>query len=306
MSDDLDPRTLRPPANIEGGGLKAALSRTALRVARQIDGGHPIKLEYAPPDVRTQRFGWGNPPNAALQALLLRSIDRYRDVLNTIETYGPDLAQIANTSGAGNEPTWGQVWFTGVDAAALYSFIRARRPARYHEIGSGNSTLFAARAVRDGGLSTRIVSVDPQPRADVESVCTESIRVPLQNADASRIAAVEAGDVVLIDSSHYVLTNSDVVTFFLDVLPSLPAGVLVGIHDVFLPDDYPWWLSDRWFSEQYVLAGWLIGAGDRAKVCLPTHFVATHPSLRGELDAMWKRAGPPGVRAYGSCFWMET
>jgi len=306
VSQDLDPRTPRPPPGLNSGGLRAALGQTALRISERLGGGHAIRLEYPPPDVERQRFGWGNPSNAAVSALLLRNADRFRTAMDTIATYGGDLRRIADTPEAAHEPHWSQVWFTGVDAAALYSFVRARRPGRYHEIGSGNSTLFAARAVRDGGLATRILSVDPEPRADVESVCTETIRARLQDADVSRVAAMESGDVLLVDSSHYALTNSDVVTFFLDVMPALPSGVLIGIHDVFLPDDYPWWLSDRWFSEQYVLAAWLLGAAGRANVLLATHFVATHPPLRAELDAMWERAGPRGVRAYGSCLWMET
>jgi Methyltransferase domain len=160
--------------------------------------------------------------------------------MELIERYGPDLARIPLASVGPGEPYWGQHYFTGVDAAARYSLIRERRPSRYHEVGSGNSTLFAARAILDGGLSTRVVSVDPQPRAGVDAVCDEVIRAPLEQADPRHMAALEPGDVLLVDSSHCALTNSDVVTFFLEVLPALPAGVLVGIHDVFLPDDYPW------------------------------------------------------------------
>src|SRR5205823_13278841 len=103
-----------------------------------------------------------------------------------IERYGPDLVCIPEAGARRGEPFWGQSWFTGVDAAALYSFIRARRPARYHEVGSGNSTLFAARAIRDGGLPTHIVSVDPHPRADIDHVCDEVIRAPLQCLDPDR------------------------------------------------------------------------------------------------------------------------
>ncbi|PZS08627.1 MAG: class I SAM-dependent methyltransferase [Solirubrobacterales bacterium] len=281
------------------------LGALALRAAQRLSGGHPILLEYPPPDQTRMRWGWGSPPNLALHDLLVRNADRYRATIELIERYGSDLARIPLLGTDPGEPYWGQDYFTGVDAAALYSLIRVRRPSRYHEVGSGNSTLFAARAIRDGGLPTRILSVDPAPRADVDLVCDEVIRVPLEQADPSRVAALEAGDVLLVDSSHCALTNSDVVTFFLDVLPALPGGVLVGIHDVFLPDDYPWWLGGRWYSEQYLLAAWLLGAGDRVRLAFASHFCATEPTIRVRLDAAWDRASLPRI-AYGSSLWLET
>jgi len=100
--------------------------------------------------------------------------------------------------------------------------------------------------------------------------------------------------------------NSDVVALFLDVCPTLPAGVLIGIHDIFLPDDYPWCLGGRRYSEQYMLAAWLLGPGAQPKVVLATHFTATEPNLRADLDAAWGRAGLGAILAYGSSFWIET
>lgn len=45
-------------------------------------------------------------------------------------------------------------------------------------------------------------------------------------------------DVVFLDGSHRVFMNNDASVFFLDGLPRLPPGVLVGVHDIFLPEDY--------------------------------------------------------------------
>jgi len=160
--------------------------------------------------------------------------------------------------------------------------------------------------VHDGGLQTRITSIDPAPRAEVDGVCDEVVRAPFQDTDLGRFAELEAGDVVLVDSSHHVLRNSDVTVFVLDVLPELPAGVLVGIHDVFLPDDYPWWLADRWYSEQYLVAAWLLGAGDATQVVFAAHFAATDRELRPAADKAFAAAGPAGVPAYGSSFWIES
>lgn len=301
----MDPRDPRPPRHFGRPTWRRRLGGIGLRVAARLHQAHPILLEYPPPDPQRQRWGWGSPPNAALRDLLAANAESCRDTIGLIERYGPDLVRIPRSDPASGEPYWDQSWFTSVDAAALYSLLRARRPSRYHEVGSGNSTRFAARAIRDGSLPTRILSVDPEPRAEVGFLCDEVMRTPLQEADLGRVAALEPGDVVLIDSSHQVLTNSDVVTFFLEVVPALPSGVLVGIHDVFLPDDYPWWLSGRWYSEQYLLAAWLLGLGDRARLVLASHFSATEPAIRTELDAAWERAGLSGI-AYGSSLWLET
>lgn len=285
--------------------MRQRVGELALRGSAWLLGGHPITLEYPPPAPAQRRWGWGNPSNAALRELFARRTDDYHRPIELIERHGPDLARVGGSDPGHGEPTWDQDWFTGLDAAALYAFIRARRPARYHEVGSGNSTLFAARAIRDGALPTRILSVDPHPRAAVDSVCDEMIRSPLEHADPGRVAALEAGDILLLDSSHYVLPGSDVVTFFLEVMPALPTRVLVGIHDVFLPDDYPWWLSGGWYSEQYMLAAWLLGAGEKATLVFPIHYCATESALRAALDTAWARAGLTGL-AYGSTLWFET
>ena len=121
---------------------------------------------------------------------------------------------------------------------AIYSFLRSRRPATYLEIGSGNSTKFAARARQDGRLDTKIVSIDPSPRAEVDALCDEVIRSPFELADLSVLDRLVPGDIVFFDGSHRVFMNSDVAAFFLDAVPRLPAGVLIGVHDIYLPDDY--------------------------------------------------------------------
>ena len=301
----LDPRDPRPTSSWFRQPVRQRLGSVALRLAGRLLGQHPIVLEYPPPDPNLERWGWGSRSNAALTELLGRSVDLYQTSIEVIERCGPDLVLIPDSDEGHGEPFWDQHWFTGLDAAALYAFIRARAPARYHEIGSGHSTLFAGRAIHDAGLSTHVLSVDPRPRANVDLICNEVIRAQLQDADTERVAALGAGDILLIDSSHYVLKGSDVVAFFFDVLPVLQQGVLVGVHDVFLPDDYPWWLSDRWYSEQYLMAAWLLGAAEKMRVVLPIHYCATRPQIRSKLETLWARLALPGV-AYGSTLWFET
>jgi predicted O-methyltransferase YrrM len=298
----MDPRDPRPDGLSDDPSWRERAGLTGLRISARLLRGHPVLLETLPA-AGTERALEGT--THAIRAMLESRADVFRRAIDAIERYGPELSRIPAEPGPSGTPSWGQDWFTGLDAAALYTFIREREPSRYHEIGSGNSTTFAAQAIRDGNLKTQILSVDPEPRVDVDLVCDEVIRAPLQDGDLDRVRALERGDVVLVDSSHYAMTNSDVVAFFLNLLPSLDPGVLVGIHDVFLPDDYPWWLAGRWYSEQYMLAAWLLGSRGTVDIRLASHYCATEQSLRSHLDSMWHRTGLPRI-AYGSTFWLET
>jgi hypothetical protein len=97
------------------------------------------------------------------------------------------------------------------------------------------------RRARDprGGLETSITSVDPEPRREVDALCQHTIRRPLEEVDVAVFDNLQPGDIVFMDGSHRVFTNSDSTVFFLDILPRLGDGVVVGIHDIFLPFDYP-------------------------------------------------------------------
>jgi hypothetical protein len=135
-------------------------------------------------------------------------------------------------------------------------------------------------------------------------LCDTVVRAPLEDADLSVFGDVAPGDVVFIDNSHRCLQNSDVTVVFCEILPVLPAGVTVGLHDIFLPDDYPPEWHDRLYSEQYPLAAWLLGGARGAEIVLPAWYVARHPTLGRRLDTLWARL--PGVERHGNGFWVRT
>jgi hypothetical protein len=301
-----DPRDPRPPRRRRPPRPrgKRALAQLFLNLAERLSSQQYFAVEYGLPDTDEPRYGWTKPPHARLSDLLAQRRDAFRTVIALIESYSADLARIGRDHQP-KEPSWSQPWFSGVSAAALYTFLRDRNPQRMIEIGSGNSTLFAARAIRDGRLRTKLASIDPQPRAEVDAVCDEVIRAPFESVDPDRFAVLEAGDIVLVDSSHYALMNSDVTAFFMDALPRIPARVLIGVHDIFVPDDYPWWLADRRYSEQYMLATTLLAGEERFDIVMADHYTATDSVLRPELEAAWARMGLTDVLPYGSCFWFE-
>jgi hypothetical protein len=101
-----------------------------------------------------------------------------------------------------------------------------------------------------------------------------------------------------------VFTNSDCVVLLLEILPDLRPGVLVHLHDIWLPYDYPTEWTERYYSEQYLLAAWLLAEGTRFDVELPNMFVSEDPDLRRVVEPVW--TGPlAGVQRHGGSFWLR-
>ena len=151
-------------------------------------------------------------------------------------------------------PRWAQDWFPRLDAAAAYAIVRATRPRRIVEVGSGHSTRFLARAVADERLATRITAIDPQPRASLAGLAVEWRKQRVQTVDTGLFASLEAGDILFIDSSHRLKAGSDVAFLIDEVLPRLASGVRLHFHDIFLPDDYPAQWAWRRYNEQEAVA----------------------------------------------------
>ena len=182
--------------------------------------------------------------------------------LAALEALGDDLLKIGVDAPA-PQPRWNQDWFCGLDAAMLYTLIRAKAPQRIIEIGSGHSTRFACRAIADGGLSTTLLAIDPQPRADLSRLAIRFERCTLQQADPALFDTLEAGDVLFVDSSHILMPGTDVELVLAEILPRLPAGTLVHFHDIFLPESYPADWEWRGYNEQSAVAGLMLGGGWR-------------------------------------------
>ncbi len=287
------------------GDLKVQSAEAGVRALGRAAGGHYVNLDYPPSVDNRPRYGHGRPPHPGLEELIRGHEPSYAPTLASIGGYADELATIEVSATDPRQPFWVNGMISGLDGASFYAFMRDRRPARYLEIGSGNSTKFVARAKRDGDLETRIVSIDPHPRAEIDELCDEVVRKPLEAADLGVFSTLEANDILFFDGSHRVFMNSDVAAFFLDVLPSLPAGVLVGIHDIYLPDDYPVEIADRFWSEQYMLAAWLLG-GAEVEIMLPAWQVSTDPVLAHALDDLWSRPGLEPVDRHGVSFWLLT
>lgn len=200
----------------------------------------------------------------ALEPLFRAAEPDFAAHLDLLASHAPAFAAILEREGAPGQPRWRQSWFPRLDAASAYALVRDRRPARVVEVGSGHSTRFVLRAVADGALPTRVTAIDPAPRADLAAhPALELRRTTLQRAGLEPFAALRAGDILMIDSSHLLMPGSDVDLLFAEVLPRLPDGVLIQVHDIFLPDGYPPDWDWRGYNEQQGLVGWLAAGGLR-------------------------------------------
>ena len=163
-----------------------------------------------------------------------------RDEYGANETY---RAAVAGEFGPGYGP---------VEAQALHAVVRHFRPRRIIEVGSGVSTACLRAAVelnaRDAGSRARITCIEPYPSAALQALHgVDLVSRPVQTVAPAVFEELGEGDFLLIDSSHSAKTGSDVVYLLLEVLPRLRPGVIVHLHDIYLPYDYsPMSLKTLW------------------------------------------------------------
>jgi predicted O-methyltransferase YrrM len=217
------------------------------------------------------------PAYAAVATLLEQATPRFLAMVDAIDAQADAFRDIVARSKAtaGPPPRFDQGWFPTLDAAVAYTLVRDRRPRRIVEVGSGHSTRFLARAVVDGGASCDILAIDPAPRADIaELPNVRLMRQPVHTVELARWPLLEPGDMLFIDSSHVLMPGSDVDFLFNRILPTLAPGVLLHIHDIFLPYDYPAEWAWRAYNEQQAVVP-LLTSGAWAAV-FASHFALQH------------------------------
>jgi hypothetical protein len=267
-------------------------------------------------DVRS-RWGHSVAAHPELRAALEQWRPLYEQSLDELARHRTALHDIKHepNPNAATEPCWNNLWFSVLDAASLLGFLLSRRPERYVEIGSGYCTMFARHAIRTGNLKTTIMSIDPKSRAEIDSLCDRVMRLPLELCDLNLFRELEPGDILFFDGSHRIFANSDVTVFFIEVLPRLKPGVLVHVHDIFLPADYPPAWDGRLYSEQYLLAAMLLCAAPPFRVLLPNYFVSTDAALSARVREIFKGTGGQrnipffynnDAATPGVSFWFET
>jgi Methyltransferase domain len=176
-----------------------------------------------------------------------------------------------------------QFMFRSGDAEILHCMVRHFAPRRMIEIGSGFSTLISAAAIRQNqtlGRPCELTAIEPYPNPTLRQGVpglTRLISTPVQQVPLEVFQELAENDILFIDSSHVVKIGSDVVYEFLEILPRLAKGVLVHVHDIFLPHEYPeTWVRQeaRFWTEQYLLHAFML-FNSKFEVLLAANYLAT-------------------------------
>jgi hypothetical protein len=270
---------------------------------RKIRNRPPFAITLDYPVHPQPRYGYGRPLHQGLLQSIEARRESYRSLLQAFRLYQPDIQRI------GNALPWINDYLTALDAITLYGMIREHRPRLYIEIGSGNSTRVASRAIQDAQLETEIISIDPHARIEIRSLANQIVEQPVEDMPLDIFDSLQSGDILFVDHSHRVFTNSDSTVVFLDILPKLKPGVLVHFHDIFLPADYPPEWNGRYYAEQYLLACHLIAHTRSFEILLANSFISGDAELSSILDALW--AAPSmtpfmkGAARHGCSFWVR-
>lgn len=197
--------------------------------------------------------------------------------------------------------------YSYADAIFLHCTIRDLEPRKIVEIGSGNSSCVILDT-NDRFFDGKIECVFIEPNADfVKSLLlpedTRSVRLiekKLQELDVAYFEQLEAGDILFVDSTHVSKLGSDVNALFFEILPSLRQGVVIHVHDVFYPFEYPieWLEEGRAWNEQYLLRAFL-QYNQAFDIRLFSSFVISRHT------DWFERHMPDCLKNTGGCLWLE-
>jgi hypothetical protein len=154
--------------------------------------------------------------------------------------------------------------YSSGDAEYLYNIVRYFKPNRIIEIGSGHSTFMAHNAISqnkidDASYQCNHTCIEPYEFPGLEKLGVEVVRERVETVNKSFFQTLGHNDILFIDSSHIIRPQGDVLFEYLEILPILNPGVIVHIHDIFMPKDYldEWVYNHVLWNEQYLLEAFL-------------------------------------------------
>ena len=308
-ADDLGPkgrealaRDLLVDLNIDGLDF-AAWEAAGLHVTRNHFLSPIPDLSALAADVFTRR--------SELPGIDMRDEDQLATLRRLGETYGGEFNGLPQTQPTGGGFFLDNGAFSGPDAQMYYGLVRMLKPKRIVEIGGGWSTLCAALALETNdheGSSGEIVSYEPYPYDFLVEASKRNPRIRLeqtviQDVPLAAFTELAAGDLLFIDSSHVLKIGSDVQYEFLEVLPRVRSGVVVHVHDIFLPYDYPkQWVAEehRFWNEQYLLQAFLMLNAAFEVVLAGSYLHAAFPDELSKVFSSYDR-----VTSLPGSFWMR-
>jgi predicted O-methyltransferase YrrM len=213
-----------------------------------------------------------------------------------------ELAAIPDRKGADLSFYYNNPSLCSADAEYLYCMVRHFRPSRIIEIGSGYSTLMVLKAIADIRMGipeyrAEQICIEPYEAPWLEKTGVRVIRQLVEDVHQDLFKSLGENDFLFIDSSHMIRPQGDVLVEFLEILPTLQKGVIIHVHDIYSPKDYPKKLlvdDVIFWNEQYILEAFLscnqefeiIGAVNYLKSHYPQELYAKLPVLEKMKDQL--------------------
>jgi hypothetical protein len=281
-------------------GFETPERKERLFEAAQAMDVHVLPVHYGSPvpDTRALPGRLWEAPRSFGGALDL-DVERQLAFLRSVSTHAPELATL-EAEGI----SWDNLTISRTDASLYYCIVRELRPRRVIEVGGGHSTRVAASAAVQNGV-TELVCIDPDPAPGLRELpgLARLVERPVQEADPGLFGGLGAGDILFVDGTHVVRVGSDVNYLLLEVVPALASGVLVHLHDVFTPWEYPeWWVREHqvFWSEQYLLEAFLLFNREFEVLCMTNQLGKDRPEAVRDALAL-----PAGVAPGGSSAWLR-
>lgn len=219
--------------------------------------------------------------------------------------YVDELRDIPKRQPSGKiEYCWDNNFWNNSDAIVQYGLLRALKPKKIIEIGCGWSSLLMKKALDRNNTPCQVTQIEPYPNRQIFDTLPQEWKhheCILQRAPLNIFSELSDGDFCFYDGSHCVKTASDVNWFFFEILPRLAPGVVIHLHDIFLPDAYPdQWIFERGqtWNEQYILQAFLM-YNRNYKIIMANRFL--WKEKQSFLENTYKGVSP----AYGCSFWMK-
>lgn len=189
--------------------------------------------------------------------------------------------------------------FESGDAEVLHYMVRHHKPKKIVEIGAGHSSLIIENALKlnenDGSGGQHII-IEPYENTWLSELKSTLIREKVEDVDRSIFANLCEEDIVFIDSSHVLKAQNDCVYEYTELLPLLPSGIIVHIHDIFTPFDYPDdWLNDRYYlwAEQYIVEA-ILTNGNQWEIIAPLSWLSRDSEKFGSICPYFDATRTPG------------
>lgn len=258
------------------GSLNGAWIKPETYRLFQENGFHLVRNHYygvLPDTSKISDEWWDQPPYLIpFNIIAKEGFDSiFLDVLQWVD----DLRSLPRE--ADNGFYWNNPMFPPLDAMVLYGLMRLYKPKKIIEIGSGFSTEIALLAAAHS--KTKIYTIEPFPSErliSLEPDLKKMIKTPVQDVSLETFEELDSGDFLFIDTTHSVKLGSDVNHIIFNVLPHLKSGVIIHIHDIFLPYEYPKnWYNDIsiFWNEQYLLLAYLL-ENPSIEILLPNYLIS--------------------------------